>query len=161
MTERPDLPDTRTQGAGRTGRQAATSALNQHPRGVLKLNLPPALLAIILPALNDFLVRYRKSAWNWCWITPRSNLIHAVDLTRVASWPKFDAQGTQLGDGPLRLVVGPAFGMQHPPPSTLKDLAGVPAISGTATTGDISLSLPARAPLRHDGVIRRSAWMRN
>ncbi|MEZ0548629.1 LysR family transcriptional regulator, partial [Pseudomonas sp. Env-37] len=62
--------------------KAATSALNQHPRGVLKLNLPPAFARHhILPALNDFLARYPQISVELVLDNNKVNLIHAgVDL---------------------------------------------------------------------------------
>ena len=138
--------------------KAATSALNQHPRGVLKLNLPPAFARHhILPALNDFLARYPQISVELVLDNKKVNLIHAgVDLAiRIGELADSTLKARKLSDGHYRLVVSPAFGTQHPPPSTPTDLAGVPAVLGTATTGDISLVSAGRAlPLQHDGVIR-------
>ena len=136
----------------------STRTLNQHPRGVLKLNLPPAFARHhILPALNDFLARYPQISVELVLDNNKVNLIHAgVDLAiRIGELADSTLKARKLSDGHYRLVVSPAFGTQHPPPSTPTDLAGVPAVLGTATGGDISFVSAGRAfPLLHDGVIR-------
>ncbi|MFB3301729.1 LysR family transcriptional regulator [Pseudomonas sp. AMR01] len=138
--------------------KAATSALNQHPRGVLKLNLPPAFARHhILPALNDFLVRYPQISVELVLDNIQVNLIHAgVDLAiRIGTLADSTLKARKLSDGEYRVVVSPAFGSLHPPPATPADLACVPAVLGTGAAGDITFVSGAQvSPLVHANCIR-------
>ncbi|WP_439865479.1 LysR family transcriptional regulator [Pseudomonas antarctica] len=138
--------------------KAATSALNQHPRGVLKLNLPPAFARHhILPALNDFLVRYPQISVELVLDNTQVNLIHAgVDLAiRIGALADSTLKARKLSDGEYRVVVSPAFCSLHPPPVTPADLAGVPAVLGTGAAGDITFVCGAQvSPLVHASCIR-------
>ena len=138
--------------------KAATSALNQQPRGVLKLNLPPAFARHhILPALNDFRVQYPQISVELVLDNAQVNLIHAgVDLAiRIGALADSTLKARKISDGQYRVVVSPAFAMQHPPPSTPTDLGGIPAVVGTTTPSAITFVNGDRAlPLMHDGCIR-------
>lgn len=138
--------------------KAATSALNQQPRGVLKLNLPPAFARHhILPALNDFRVHYPQISVELVLDNAQVNLIHAgVDLAiRIGALADSTLKARKISDGQYRVVVSPAFAMLHPPPSTPTDLGGIPAVVGTTTPSAITFVNGDRAlPLMHDGCIR-------
>ncbi|MGB3124286.1 MAG: LysR substrate-binding domain-containing protein [Pseudomonas sp.] len=138
--------------------KAATSALNQHPRGVLKLNLPPAFARHhILPALNDFLLRYPQISVELVLDNAQVNLIHSgVDLAiRIGALADSTLKARKLSDSHYRVVASPAFCLLHPPPSTPADLVGVPAVLGTSATGDITFVSGDRvSPLAQGGCIR-------
>ncbi|WPO00750.1 LysR family transcriptional regulator [Pseudomonas sp. MUP55] len=138
--------------------KAATSALNQHPRGLLKLNLPPAFARHhILPALNDFRLRYPQISIELVLDNTQVNLIHAgVDLAiRVGALADSTLKARKLCDGHYCLVVSPAFAMQHPPASTPTDLASMPAVLGTSPVGDITfLNQGRKSALVHGDCIR-------
>lgn len=138
--------------------KAATSALNQQPRGVLKLNLPPAFARHhILPALNDFCVRYPQISVELALDNAQVNLIHAgVDLAiRIGALADSTLKARKISDGQYRVVVSPAFAIGHPPALTPTDLAGLPAVLGTTPSSDITFVNGDRAlPLVHDGYIR-------
>lgn len=138
--------------------KAATSALNQQPRGVLKLNLPPAFARHhILPALNDFCVRYPQISVELALDNAQINLIHAgVDLAiRIGALADSTLKARKISDGQYRVVVSPAFAIRHPPALTPTDLAGLPAVLGTTPSSEITFVNGDRAlPLVHDGCIR-------
>jgi len=138
--------------------KAATSALNQHPRGVLKLNLPPAFARHhILPALNDFLLRYPQISVELVLDNNQVNLIHAgVDLAiRIGTLADSTLKARKLCDSQYRLVVSPAFCTVHPAPTSPQDLAALPAILGTQGTGDMTfVSADHVYPQAHGSCIR-------
>ncbi len=138
--------------------KAATSALNQQPRGLLKLNLPPAFARHhILPALKDFCARYPQISVELVLDNAQVNLIHAgVDLAiRIGALADSTLKARKLCDGHYRVVVSPAFARQHPAPSAPADLAGLPAVLGTLPTGAISFVCGDQvSPLLHNGCIR-------
>lgn len=111
--------------------KAATSALNQQPRGVLKLNLPPAFARHhILPVLNVFLVRYPQIKLELVLDNAQVNLIHAgVDLAiRIGALPDSTLKARKICAGKYLLVASPGFCEQYAAPATPADLAGLPAI---------------------------------
>lgn len=114
--------------------KAATSALNQQPRGVLKLNLPPAFARHhILPVLNVFLARYPQIKLELVLDNAQVNLIHAgVDLAiRIGALPDSTLKARKICAGKYLLAASPGFCAQHAAPSTPADLAGLPAILST------------------------------
>ncbi|WP_248750460.1 LysR family transcriptional regulator [Pseudomonas sp. MWU15-20650] len=138
--------------------KAATSALNQHPRGVLKLNLPPAFARHhILPALNDFLARYPQISVELVLDNTQVNLIHSgVDLAiRIGELADSTLKARKLCDGQYHVVVSPAFAQQYRAPSTPADLAGVPAVLGTSAPGEITFVSGSQVSARvHDRCMR-------
>lgn len=121
--------------------KAATSALNQHPRGVLKLNLPPAFARHhVLPLLGDFLARYPQISVELVLDSAQVNLIHSgVDLAiRVGTLTDSTLKARKLGDCQYRLVVSAAFSKRYPPPSSPEDLAGIPAVMSTSAPDNIA-----------------------
>ncbi|KQM50639.1 LysR family transcriptional regulator [Pseudomonas sp. Leaf15] len=114
--------------------KAATSALNQQPRGVLKLNLPPAFARHhILPVLNLFLARYPQIKLELVLDNAQVNLIHSgVDLAiRIGALPDSTLKARKICAGKYLLVASPGFCAQHAAPATPADLAGLPAILST------------------------------
>lgn len=114
--------------------KAATSALNQQPRGVLKLNLPPAFARHhILPVLSVFLARYPQIKLELVLDNAQVNLIHSgVDLAiRIGALPDSTLKARKICAGRYLLVASPAFSVQYPAPATPADLSGLPAILGT------------------------------
>ncbi len=133
--------------------KAATSALNQHPRGVLKLNLPPAFARHhILPALNDFLARYPQISVELVLDNTQVNLIHSgVDLAiRIGELADSTLKARKLCDGQYHVVVSPAFAQQYRAPSTPADLAGVPAVLGMSAPGEITFVSGSQVSARVD-----------
>lgn len=111
--------------------KAATSALNQQPRGVLKLNLPPAFARHhILPVLNLFLARYPQIKLELVLDNAQVNLIHSgVDLAiRIGALPDSTLKARKICAGKYLLVASPGFCAQHATPATPAELAGLPAI---------------------------------
>ncbi|XVJ50047.1 LysR substrate-binding domain-containing protein (plasmid) [Pseudomonas sp. UBT] len=123
--------------------KAATSALNQEPRGLLKLNLPPAFARHhILPVLNLFLARYPQIKLELVLDDDQVNLIHSgVDLAiRIGALPDSTLKARKICDGKYWLVASPAFCMEHPAPATPADLAGLPAIVSTNAAGHFAFA---------------------
>lgn len=118
--------------------KAATSALNQHPRGVLKLNLPPAFARHhILPALKDFLVRFPDIRVELVLDDVQVNLIHAgVDLAiRVGSLVDSNLKARKIADEKLLLVVSRCLASEWEQLRAPAELENYPAIAST----DLSL----------------------
>lgn len=137
--------------------KAATAALNQQPRGVLKLNLPPAFARHhILPALSDFRVRYPQISVELVLDNAQVNLIHAgVDLAiRIGTLADSTLKARKLSDGKYHVVVSPAFAKRHAPVSTPTDLAGLPAVLGTTSSTVTFVNGDLALPLMHDACIR-------
>ena len=114
--------------------KAATSALNQQPRGVLKLNLPPAFARHhILPVLNVFLARYPQIKLELVLDNAQVNLIHSgVDLAiRIGALPDSTLKARKICAGKYLLVASPGFCEQYAAPATPADLSGLPAILST------------------------------
>jgi DNA-binding transcriptional LysR family regulator len=115
--------------------KAATSALNEQPRGVLKLNLPPAFARHhVLPTLNAFLARYPQIKLELVLDDRHVNLIHAgADLAiRIGTLADSTLKARKICDENYRLVASPGFCREHPAPSRPADLAALPGILGAA-----------------------------
>ncbi|MFL1501538.1 LysR family transcriptional regulator [Pseudomonas sp. O64] len=111
--------------------KAATSALNQQPRGVLKLNLPPAFARHhILPVLKAFLTRYPQIKVELMLEEAQVNLIHSgVDLAiRIGALADSTLKARKICAGKYLLVASPTFCTAHPAPSMPAELARLPAI---------------------------------
>lgn len=140
--------------------KAATSALNQQPRGVLKLNMPPAFARHhILPVLNTFLARYPQIKLELMLEEAQVNLIHAgVDLTiRIGALADSTLKARKICAGKYLLVASPAFAAQHPAPSTPTDLDSLPAILGRHAADHFAFACADEVlPLVHGDCIRIS-----
>ena len=138
--------------------KAATSALNQEPRGLLKLNLPPAFARHhILPVVNLFLARYPQIKLELVLDDEQVNLIHSgVDLAiRIGALADSTLKARKICDGKYRLVASPAFGREHPVPATPADLAGLPAIVSTHAAGHCAFARATEVvPLVHNACVR-------
>jgi len=111
--------------------KAATSALNQEPRGLLKLNLPPAFARHhILPLLNTFVARYPQIKLELVLDNAQVNLIHTgVDLAiRIGALADSTLKTRKICAGNYLLVASPGFCAAHPAPSTPAELARLPAV---------------------------------
>lgn len=140
--------------------KAATSALNQQPRGVLKLNVPPAFARHhILPVLNTFLARYPQIKLELVLEEAQVNLIHAgVDLAiRIGALADSTLKARKICAGKYLLVASPAFAAQHPAPSTPTDLDSLPAILGRHAADHFAFACADEVlPLVHGDSIRIS-----
>ncbi|WP_248807067.1 LysR family transcriptional regulator [Pseudomonas sp. MWU13-2100] len=111
--------------------RAATSALNQQPRGLLKLNLPPAFARHhVLPLLGDFAERFTQIRLELTLEDSHVNLISAgVDLAlRVGVLPDSSLKARKLAAEHTLLCVSPRYARQHSPPSSPQELAECSAI---------------------------------
>lgn len=118
--------------------RAATSALNQHPRGVLKLNLPPAFARHhVLPALNAFLGRFPDVKVELTLDDSHVNLIHSgTDLAiRIGALVDSTLKARKIADEHFLLVVSPAFAAGHLQPSAPTELERIAAIAPITSPG--------------------------
>lgn len=138
--------------------KAATSALNQQPRGLLKLNVPPAFARHhILPVLTAFLARYPEIKLELVLDEAQVNLIHSgVDLAiRIGALPDSTLKARKICDGKYRLVVSPAFAAKHPVPATPAELACLSAILGVNAAGHFAFACAHETvPLAHSDCLR-------
>jgi DNA-binding transcriptional LysR family regulator len=122
--------------------KAATSALNQHPRGVLKLNVPPAFCRHhLMPRLKSFLERFPQIKLEVVLETSQVNLIQeGVDLAiRIGVLADSTLMARKLSDETLMVCVSPAFAALHDQPSTPLELARYPAILGAHLADEVTL----------------------
>ncbi|MCU1716790.1 LysR family transcriptional regulator [Pseudomonas sp. 5P_3.1_Bac2] len=127
--------------------KAATSALNQHPRGVLKLNLPPAFCRLhVLPLLKDFCAQYPEIKLELVLDNSTVNLIDAgVDLAiRIGTLAESGLKARKLADEHMRLCVSPQFANQQPIPTNLSELSRLPLILGTSVHDPLTLITDSR-----------------
>lgn len=106
----------------------ATSSLNQHPRGLLKLNLPPAFARQhILPVLGEFMSRHPEVRLDLTLDDHHVNLINAgVDLAvRIGVLPDSTLKARKLANERTLVCVSAAYARQHAPPATPQELSGV------------------------------------
>ncbi|EKT4482701.1 LysR family transcriptional regulator [Pseudomonas putida] len=114
--------------------KSAASALNQHPRGVLRLNLAPAFARHhVLPALKPFLQRFPEIDVEFVLEESQVNLINSgTDLAiRVGRLADSNLQARKIADVTHRLVVSPPFAREHHPPLSPSCLEQMPAIVGS------------------------------
>jgi len=122
--------------------KAATSALNQHPRGVLKLNVPPAFCRHhLMPRFKGFLERFPEIKLEVTLENAQVNLIHeGVDLAiRIGTLADSTLKARKLADETLLVCVSPAFAALHDQPSTPEELLCYPAILGAHLSDEITL----------------------
>ncbi|WP_213881085.1 LysR family transcriptional regulator [Pseudomonas sp. dw_358] len=115
--------------------KAATSALNQHPRGLLKLSLPPAFARRhVLPALPEFLQRFPEVRLELLLDEAQANLIQAgIDLAiRIGTLADSGLKARKITEQRQLLVVSPTFAAQHGEPASPDGLIRLPAVIGTA-----------------------------
>lgn len=106
----------------------ATSSLNQHPRGLLKLNVPPAFARHhILPLLGEFAARHPEVRLELTLEDQHVNLISAgVDLAlRIGVLPDSTLKARQLASEQTFVCVSPAFAQQQVAPVTPQALGAV------------------------------------
>ncbi len=111
--------------------RAATSALNQQPRGLLKVTVPPAFSRHhVLPWLGDFLHRYPDIRVELVLDEARVNLIDAgMDLAiRIGTLPDSGLKARRIADQQWVVCVGKDFADAPAGPQTLGDY---PAILGS------------------------------
>lgn len=121
--------------------KAATSALNQHPRGVLKLNVPPAFARHhLLPILGSFLERFPEIKVDLMLEEARVNLINSgVDLAiRIGVLPDSNLKARRIAEEQMVLCVSPSFSETRSPPLTADQLDTYPLICGMAPSIDIA-----------------------
>jgi len=112
--------------------RAATSALNQQPRGLLKVSVPPAFSRHhVLPWLGDFLQRYPDIRVELVLDEARVNLIDAgMDLAiRIGTLPDSGLKARRIAD--QQWVLCAAKGLANPPEGP-EALADCPAILGSS-----------------------------
>ena len=106
----------------------ATASLNQHPRGLLKLNLPPAFARHhVLPLLGEFMAQHPEVRLELMLDDQHVNLINAgVDLAlRIGVLPDSTLKARQLASERTLVCVSQAFARQHPAPSSPQALGAV------------------------------------
>ena len=111
--------------------RAATSALNQQPRGLLKVSVPPAFSRHhVLPLLGDFLQTYPDIRVELVLDEARVNLIDAgMDLAiRIGTLPDSGLKARRIADQQWVLCAAKGFA---DPPSGPEVLADYPAILGS------------------------------
>jgi DNA-binding transcriptional LysR family regulator len=121
--------------------KAATSALNQHPRGVLKLNVPPAFARHhLLPILGRFLERFPEIKVDLMLEESHVNLINSgVDLAiRIGVLPDSNLKARRIAEEQMVMCVSPSFSEIHSPPVTADQLISYPLICGMASSIDIT-----------------------
>jgi len=121
--------------------KAATSALNQHPRGVLKLNVPPAFARHhLLPVLGSFLERFPEIKVDLTLEETQVNLINAgVDLAiRIGVLPDSTLKARRIAEEQMVLCVSPSFSESHGPPVNPDHIAAYPLICATASSFDVT-----------------------
>ncbi|MHC6226850.1 LysR family transcriptional regulator [Pseudomonas sp. X10] len=127
--------------------KAATSALNQHPRGVLKLNIPPAFARHhILPALNTFLGRFPEVRVELVLDDSQANLIHSgIDLAiRIGALADSTLMARKIAEEKLLLVVSPAFAAAHAQPASPADLEHLPSGSSIDSWAELVFVSPTQ-----------------
>lgn len=121
--------------------KAATSALNQHPRGVLKLNVPPAFARHhLLPVLGSFLEKFPEIKVDLTLEDAHVNLINAgVDLAiRIGVLPDSNLKARRIAEEQMVLCVSPSFSESHESPVTPNHLDAYPLICATASSFDVA-----------------------
>ncbi|WP_416425335.1 LysR substrate-binding domain-containing protein [Pseudomonas sp. App30] len=111
--------------------RAATSALNQQPRGLLKVSVPPAFSRHhVLPWLGDFLQRYPDIRVELVLDEARVNLIDAgMDLAiRIGTLPDSGLKARRIADQQWVLCAAKGFAAPPTAPAALGDF---PAILGS------------------------------
>jgi DNA-binding transcriptional LysR family regulator len=126
--------------------KAATSALNQHPRGLLKLNLPPAFARHhVLTMLPSFLGRFPEIKLEVVLDDSQVNLIHSgTDLAiRIGTLADSSLRARKIADESHCLVVSPGYAQLHAEPLAPGGLAQLPAILGTDVSLPVTFTGPA------------------
>ncbi|WP_223508298.1 MULTISPECIES: LysR family transcriptional regulator [unclassified Pseudomonas] len=101
--------------------KAATSALNQEPRGVLKLNVPPAFCRHhVLPFLRDFFIAHPQIKVEITLEESQVNLIKSgVDLAiRIGVLADSTLKARKLAEEQLVICVSPVFAAQNKEPDS-------------------------------------------
>ncbi|QKZ05657.1 LysR family transcriptional regulator [Pseudomonas eucalypticola] len=120
--------------------RAATGALNQHPRGLLKVSVPPAFCRHhVLPWLGDFQRRYPDIQVELVLDDARVNLIESgMDLAiRRGTLPDSGLKARKLASEQWVLCVGTAFAAGHAAPEAPQRLADYPAILGAPAADEV------------------------
>lgn len=121
--------------------KTSASALNQHPRGVLRLNLAPAFARHhVLAAIKPFLRRFPEINVELVLEDSQVNLINSgTDLAiRIGTLADSTLQARKIADETHRIVVSPAFAREHQAPSIPDCLGQMPAIVGCDTHANIT-----------------------
>ncbi|OZY57795.1 LysR family transcriptional regulator [Pseudomonas lundensis] len=106
----------------------ATSSLNQHPRGLLKLNVPPAFARQhILPLLGEFMSRHPEVRLELTLDDHHVSLINAgVDLAvRIGVLPDSSLKARKLASERTLVCVSAAYAQQHPAPAVPQEVSAV------------------------------------
>ena len=106
----------------------ATSSLNQHPRGLLKLNVPPAFARQhILPLLGEFMSRNPEVRLELTLDDHHVSLINAgVDLAvRIGVLPDSSLKARKLASERTLVCVSAAYAQQHPAPAMPQEVSAV------------------------------------
>ncbi|WP_122335376.1 LysR family transcriptional regulator [Pseudomonas coronafaciens] len=99
--------------------KAATSALNQNPRGRLKVSLPPAFARHhILPLVGEFIERYPDITLDLCLEESQVDLIATgIDLAiRIGRLANSNLKARKLAEVKTFLCVSPEFAARYPQP---------------------------------------------
>ena len=101
--------------------RAVTSALNQNPRGRLKISLPPAFARHhILPLVGEFIERYPDITLDLCIEESKVDLIATgIDLAiRIGTLADSNLKARKLAEVKTLLCVSPEFAARYPRPDS-------------------------------------------
>lgn len=124
--------------------KAAAAALNQHPRGLLRLNLPPAFARHhILPALGAFRQRFSDIELELTLDDSQVDLIHSgTDLAiRVGQLADSTLKARIIAPETHLLVVSAGFAETHSEPCEPAELEKLPAIVGLGSRASVMYTL--------------------
>ncbi|OYU07431.1 MAG: LysR family transcriptional regulator [Pseudomonas sp. PGPPP1] len=122
--------------------KAATSALNMEPRGVLKLNAPPAFCRHhIFPFLRDFFIAHPQIKVEITLEESQVNLIKSgVDLAiRIGVLVDSSLKARKLAEERVVICVSPGFAVQNKEPDSPKALMDGAAILHSHHSDEIIL----------------------
>ncbi len=124
--------------------KAAAGALNQHPRGVLRLNLPPAFARHhILPALGAFQERFSDIELDLTLDDSQVDLIHSgTDLAiRVGHLADSTLKARRIAFETHLVVVSAGFADTHSKPDVPTELETLPAVVGVSGLASATFTL--------------------
>lgn len=131
--------------------KAATSALNQRPRGVLKLNLPPAFARVhILPLLGEFTMRYSDIKLELVLEETQGNLIQSgTDLAiRIGLLTDSTLKARKIADERWLLVARADFNTLFEPLPVILPVDGTAAAALHGPDGQETVPRPIAVALR-------------
>lgn len=130
--------------------KAAATALNQHPRGVLRLNMPPAFARHhVLPSLGAFQERFGDIELELTLDDSQVDLIHSgTDLAiRVGHLADSTLKARRIAIETHLLVVSAGFADTHSKPCVPTELEMLPAVVGLSGRTSATFTLEQQTHL--------------